>query len=281
MEQHFKDIRENQKASWNKFSPGWKKWDLELHDHMKPAADGIVNLLKPAGSQLILDIAAGTGELGFSIASMLIEGKVIITDLSDEMLNIARENAIRKEISNVEFRACDVCELPFANDTFDAISCRMGFMFFHDMLLAAKEILRVLKPGGKFATTVWSSAEKNFWATAISETISKHMQLSAPAPESPGIFRCSKSGLMTSIFVQTGFKNIIENEITCQLKCGTAEIYWEMMNEIAAPIVAALSKADNAMKDRIKKDVYKTINEKYPDGNVILDGSALLIYGEK
>nr|WP_287494819.1 class I SAM-dependent methyltransferase [Candidatus Brachybacter algidus] len=189
MEQHFKDIRENQKASWDKFSPGWKKWDLELHDHMKPAADGIVNLLKPAGSQLILDIAAGTGELGFSIASMLIEGKVIITDLSDEMLNIARENAIRKEISNVEFRACDVCELPFANDTFDAISCRMGFMFFPDMLLAAKEILRVLKPGGKFATTVWSSAEKNFWATAISETISKHMQLSAPAPESPGIFR--------------------------------------------------------------------------------------------
>ena len=281
MEQHFKDIRENQKASWNKFSPGWKKWDLELHDHMKPAADGIVNLLKPAGSQLILDIAAGTGELGFSIASMLIEGKVIITDLSDEMLNIARENAIRKEISNVEFQACDVCELPFADDTFDAISCRMGFMFFPDMLLAAKEILRVLKPGGKFATTVWSSAEKNFWATAISETISKHMQLSAPAPESPGIFRCSKSGLMTSIFAQTGFKNIIENEITCQLKCGTAEIYWEMMNEIAAPIVAALSKADNAMKERIKKDVYKTINEKYPDGNVMLDGSALLIYGEK
>lgn len=64
---------------------------------MKPAADGIVNLLKPAGSQLILDIAAGTGELGFSIASMLIEGKVIITDLSDEMLNIARENAIRSK----------------------------------------------------------------------------------------------------------------------------------------------------------------------------------------
>jgi len=53
------------------------------------------------------------------------------------------------------------------------------------------------------------------------------------------------------------------------------------MNEIAAPIVAALSKADNAMKERIKKDVYKTINEKYPDGNVILVGSALLIYGEK
>lgn len=65
-------------------------------------------------------------------------------------------------------------------------------MFFPDMLLAAKEILRVLKPGGKFATTVWSSAEKNFWATAISETISKHMQLSAPAPEFPGIFVVAK-----------------------------------------------------------------------------------------
>lgn len=281
MEQQFKDIRENQKASWNKFSPGWKKWDLELHDHMQPAADGIINLIRPSGSQLILDIAAGTGEMGFTIASMLTAGKVIITDLSNEMVNIARENSIRKEISNVEFRACDVCELPFSDNTFDAITCRMGFMFFPDMLLAAKEILRVLKPGGKLATTVWSTPDKNFWVTAFSQTISKHIQLPAPGTEAPGIFRCSTSSLMTNILNQAGFKNVTESEIACQLKCGTAEIYWEMMTEIAAPVVAALIKASDAMKVSIKEDVFKLINDRFPDGNVILDGSALLIYGEK
>ena len=281
MEKKFEEISAKQKASWNKFSSGWKKWHLELHDHMQPAADGIINLLKPSGAQLILDIAAGTGEPGFSIATMLTGGKVIITDLADEMLDIARENASKKGIENVDFRACDVCELPFADNTFDGVSCRMGFMFFPNMLLAAKEIKRVLKPGGKVATAVWSTADKNFWVTAISETINRNMKLSAPPPEAPGIFRCGKSGLMTNIFNQAGFNNIAETEVICGLKCGTAEIYWQMMTEIAAPVVAALSKADDVMKDKIKREVYELVNEKYPHGNVIMDGSALLIYGEK
>jgi len=281
MEQQFQEIRENQKASWNKFSPGWKKWHLELHEHMQPAADGIISLLKPNGSQVILDIAAGTGEPGFSIATLLTNGKVIITDLSDEMLDIARENAFKKGIANVEFRACDVCELPFADNTFDGVSCRMGFMFFPDMLLAAKEILRVLKPGGSIATAVWSTAEKNFWVTAIGEAINMNMQLPELPTETPGIFRCGKSGLMTNIFNEAGFINITESEVSCKLKCGTAEIYWDMMTEIAAPVVAALSKADDALKDKIKREVYELINEKYPDGNVIMDGCSLLIYAEK
>ena len=281
MEKKFQEISASQKASWNKFSPGWKKWNMELHDHMQPAADDIISLLKPKGSQKILDIAAGTGELGFSIANKLTDGKVIITDLSDKMLAIACENASKKEIKNVEFLACDVCELPFDDNTFDGISCRMGFMFVPDMHLAAKEILRVLKPGGRFATTVWSTADKNFWGMAIAETINRNMQLAVPPPEAPGIFRCGKNGLLTEIFNDTGFKNISENEVICKLKCGTAENYWEMMTEIAAPIVATLSKADDEMKAKIKREVCDLVNEKYPDGNTIIDGSALLIYGEK
>ena len=281
MKKQFQEIRENQKRSWNHFSPGWKKWDLELYNHMKPASDGIITLLKPNGSQTILDIAAGTGEPGFTIAAMLTEGKVIITDLSDDMLNIARENAFKKGITNVEFRVCDVCELPFENNTFDGVSCRMGFMFFPDMLLAAKEILRVLKPGGKIATAVWSSPAKNFWVTAIAETIQRNMQLPVPPPGNPGIFRCGESGLMTNIFAQAGFKNITEKEVACNLECGSAEIYWEMMTEIAAPVVAALNKTDDEMIEKIKREVYELINQKYPEGNVVLNGSCLLISGEK
>ena len=162
MKQQLKNSSDTQKKFWDQFSTGWKKWELKFYEHMQPAADGIINKLNPTGSQLILDIAAGTGEPGLSIAKMLTSGKVIITDLSDEMLNIARENAIKKGITNVEFKAFDVSELSFPDETFDAASCRMGFMFFPDMLLAAKEIMRVLKPGGKLAITVWGSARKEF-----------------------------------------------------------------------------------------------------------------------
>lgn len=281
MKQQLKNSSDTQKKSWDQFSPGWKKWELKLYEHMQPAADGIINKLNPTGSQLILDIAAGTGEPGLSIAKMLTDGKVIITDLSDEMLNIARENALKKGITNVEFQACDVSALPFHNDTFDAVSCRMGFMFFPDMPLAAKEILRVLKPGGKLAITVWGQPEKNFWGTAIGNSINKNLNLPSPAPDSPGIFRCGKSGLMTDILQQAGFINCIESEVKCDLNCGTAEIYWQLMTEIAAPIVAGLNNADVSMREKIKKEVCNLINQKYPAGNIVIEGTALLIYGEK
>ena len=53
------------------------------------------------------------------------------------------------------------------------------------------------------------------------------------------------------------------------------------MTEVAAPFVAALSKADDATKEKIRKEVYQLVNERYPDGNVQIDSSALVIYGEK
>ncbi len=177
MDQQLEEIREQQKASWNKFSPGWKKWDDLTMDFLKPMGDEIIRLLKPINNEVILDVAGGTGEPGLTIASMLKDGKVSITDLAENMLEIARENATQRGIKNIEIRACDVCELPFDDNTFDAISCRKGFMFFPDMLLAAKEMARVLKPGGRIAASVWNIPEKNFWVTAIMGTISRNIEL--------------------------------------------------------------------------------------------------------
>lgn len=281
MEQQLEQIREQQKASWNKFSPGWKKWDDLTMDFLRPMGDEIIRQINPKGNQVILDVAAGTGEPGLTIASMLTAGKVIITDLSDDMLVIARENAAHRGIKNIETRACDVCELPFADNSFDAISCRFGFMFFPDMLLAAREMVRVLKPGGRIATSVWNVPEKNFWVTAIMSTINKNMELPSPLPGAPGMFHCSKEGLIADLFKHAGLKNISVKEIRGKLNCGTTDVYWNMMTEIGAPIVAALSKADDAMKEKIKKEAYGVVNQKYPDGNVQIDSSALIIGGEK
>jgi ubiquinone/menaquinone biosynthesis C-methylase UbiE len=281
MEKQLEEIRDQQKASWNKFSPGWKKWDEMMMDFLKPMGDEIIRLLKPEGNDVILDIASGTGEPGLTIASMLNGGKVVITDLSDDMLKIAREHAASRGIRNIETQACDVSELPFADNTFDAISCRFGFMFFPDMLLAAKEMHRVLKPGGRIATAVWNGPDKNFWVTAIGGTINKNMQLPPPPPEAPGMFRCAKSGLIQDIFKQAGLRNTSEKEVAGKLNCGTADLYWNMMTEVAAPFVAALSNADDAMKGKIKAEVLEAVHQKYSDKNVMIDSSALVIYGEK
>lgn len=275
------EIRDQQRATWNKFSPSWKKWDDLNMDLLKPMGDEIIRSINPKGAEVVLDIAAGTGEPGLTIATMLTGGKVVITDLSEDMLEIARENAMKRDIKNIETRVCDVCALPFADNTFDAISCRLGFMFFPDMLLAAKEMVRVLKPGGKIATSVWNVLEKNFWITAILETISRHMDLPAPLPGAPGMFRCAKEGLISDLFLQAGLKNIKQKEITAKMHFKTADIYWDMMTEVITLVVLALNNAEDDIKENIRKEVYHLLDQKYPDGNILMDSSALLIEGVK
>ncbi len=281
MEAQLEQIRNQQKESWNKFSGGWKKWDELVMDFLKPMGDEIIRLINPQKNDVILDIASGTGEPGLTIASMLDGGKVILTDLAEDMLMIAKQNATDSGIDNIETRVCDVCELPFEDNSFDAISCRFGFMFFPDMLMATKEMVRVLKPGGKIATAVWDIPEKNFWVTAIMGTINKNMELPAPPPGAPGMFRCAKDGLIADLFAQAGLKNISQTAIAGKLNCKTAEGYWGMQTEVGAPIVAALNKAHDKMKQKIKTEVFEKLHAAYPDGNVVIDSSALVIYGKK
>lgn len=281
MEAQLALIRDQQKESWNKISGGWKKWDGMVMDFLKPMGDEIIRLLNPGGNDVVLDVAAGTGEPGLTIATMLTGGKVIINDLAADMVEIARENAMRRGIKNFETDTSDVCELPFADNTFDAISCRFGFMFFPDMLLAAKEMVRVLKPGGKVATSVWNVPDKNFWVTAVMSAINKNLQPPPAAPGAPGMFRCAKEGLMKDIFEQAGLKNISETEIDGKLDCVNAEGYWNFMSEVAGPVAAALGKVDDKMKATIKSEVLTSVEERYPAGKTLVDSNAIVIYGEK
>jgi len=281
MEAQLVQIREQQKEIWNRFSPGWKKWDELTMDFLKPMADEIIRLLKPKDNDVVLDVASGTGEPGLTIATMLRGGMVVATDLAEGMLEVALENAARRGIKNFETIASDVSELPFPDNNFDAISCRMGFMFFPDLLLAAKEMVRVLKPGGRIAATVWSEPEKNLWAGTIMGVINKNMHLAAPPQGEPGLFRCAKRGLVSDLFKQAGLKNISESEVIGKLNIGNRKAYWNFMTEVAAPVVAALSNADCEMLVKVRREVFNSIKLKYPNGELSIDSNAFVIYGEK
>lgn len=275
-------VREQQKAIWNKFSAGWRTWDDFTTQFLKPTGDEIVNLLQLKDTDKVLDVAGGTGEPGLTIASIVKNGNVVITDLAKGMLDVTRDNARKKGIANYDTVACDVCELPFKDETFDAASCRFGFEFFPDTLMAAKEMVRVLKPGGKIAASVWSNPDKNFWITAMMNTIHNNMQLSiSPPPAAAGMFRCGDHGYMVNLFKQTGLRNVVEKEITGKADYGDKDNYWNFMNDWSAPVVAAISKVGEAVKQKIKKEVFDLIDEKYPDGGVSLDYRALVVCGEK
>ncbi len=281
MEQQLTEIREQQKATWNKFSPGWKKWDDFTMNFLKPMGDKIIEALHIKETDHVLDIACGTGEPGLTIASLAHKGKVTGTDLADQMLVIARENAVRKQLKNYETNTCDVCELPYEQNYYDKISCRMGFMFFPDMQLASDEMYRVLKSGGIMATSVWSTGDKNAWVTNIMGAISKNMQLPVPLPGAPGMFRCGNAGFIRSIMEKSGFKNIQEQTVSGKVLYTDFEEMWQMMNEVAAPVVGALSKADEAMQQKIKAEAEQQSMQYITNKGLEMDYESLVISGNK
>ena len=91
-------------------------------EFLKPMGDEIIRTLNIKDDDIVLDVAADTGEPGLTIATMLTSGKVFITDIAENMVEIARENAIMRSIKNVETITAEVSELLFADITFDAIS---------------------------------------------------------------------------------------------------------------------------------------------------------------
>jgi len=281
MKEQLQNIRDHQKATWNESSPGWKKWDDLTMDFLKPFGNEIIQQLLLKDTDVVLDVAAGTGEPGLTIASIVKKGKAIITDLADDMLVIAHENAQKAGLTNVEFNVCDVSALPFEDNTFDSISCRMGFMFFPDMLMATTEMVRVLKPGGRISASVWTGPDKNFWFAGVMSVVKKNIELPIPPPGAPGMFRCAQEGLIADLFKQAGLKNISQTEIPTKLNCGTAATYWSFTSEVVGPVVSALKQADSGMREKIKSEVYQLINEKYPEGKVMIEGNAFVIKGTK
>jgi ubiquinone/menaquinone biosynthesis C-methylase UbiE len=274
------EISQQQRESWNNFAPGWRKWDALTMEFLKPYADEIIRQVEPQSGDMVLDIASGTGEPGITIAKMIGIGKVIITDLSEGMLEVAMDNAERQGLTNVEAGICDVSALPFEDETFDVVTCRFGFMFFPDMDKAASEIVRVLKPGGRFSTSVWGPPADNFWVTSIMDTIKKYVEVPLPVPGAPSMFRCAEKGLMSGILRGAGINVTDDRGVWSKIHPGTAETYWNFMTDIGAPIVAALSKTSSDSKESIREEVIDLIDERYP-GETALDTYSFVIGGNK
>ncbi len=281
MELEQEQIREQQKQAWNKVSSAWEKWDHFIMEFLRPMGSAIVEKLDIKEDDIVLDIAAGTGEPGLTIAAIAKKGKVIGSDLSEEMLLIAAENAAARGLKNYSTRVANVCELPFDDNTFTRISCRMGFMFFPDMQLAANEMYRVLKPGGRMAISVWSAPDKNFWYTAMTSVVNKYIEPSPSLPGAPGMFRCAKHGLMTDIFRRAGFEHTGEQEMTGKVDFIDADTYWRNRTELSETLIAALNNVDDATIAAIKDDVYALINANSIDGRALLDFGVNIVYGEK
>lgn len=281
MSAHLDQIRDQQRETWDRFSAGWKKWDALVLGWLAPFGEAMIRQAAIKDGDQVLDVAAGTGEPGLTVAASTPKGRVTVTDLSDRMLQVATENAWHRGLTNFETRVCDAGALPFADATFDAVLCRFGFMFFPDVAAAAQQLTRVAKPGSRVCVAVWGAPEKNAWATTIMATIARHVDMPKPPAGAPGLFRCAPEGLMKAVFEDAGLRDVRQEEVTTTMVHETPEDYWAFMTEIAAPVVAGLAKADDETRTRIRSEVLDLASQAMRAGKVELRSTATIIAGTR
>ncbi len=275
------EIRDAQRATWAALSAGWEKWDSVITEQLRPVGEAMIERLDIASDQQHLDIAAGTGEPGLSIARLAPEGRVVLTDLAAEMLDVAERRARAQRVVNVETKVCSADDLPFDDATFDSVSVRFGYMFFPDVAKATAEFERVLRPGGRLCSSVWVKPESNPWTTIAMEAIATEAPVAPPEPDGPNMFRCAAPGYVSALYEGAGLCDVSEWDVDVELVTESPAQYWDMISEHVSLAVAALQQVDEPRRERIRAKVLAQVTAFEKGGNVRVPGSARCIVGTK
>ncbi len=156
--------------------------------------------------QHVLELAAGPGDTGFLAAELISPaGTLVSSDASEAMLDVARARAEQLGITNVEFQRLELEWIDLPTASVDAILCRWALMLVLDPEAAAREMRRVLRPGGRAAVAVWDQPTANPWATVPAQAMIRLGHLSPPDPTAPGMFALAAPGALQRVFESAGF----------------------------------------------------------------------------
>jgi ubiquinone/menaquinone biosynthesis C-methylase UbiE len=275
------EIRKAQRATWAGLSAGWEKWDAVIMDQLGPVGAAIAAGLDLADDDEVLDIAAGTGEPGLTIARMVPRGRVVVTDLVPEMMQITTRRATAQGVANVETAVCSADALPFGDATFDGVSVRFGYMFFPDMASATIELVRVLRSGGRLCASVWIRPDANPWTSVAMQAIATEVELPPADPNGPNMFRCAGPGQVSALYERAGLRDVAEWDVEVELVTRSPEEYWDMISEHVSLAVAALQRVDDDARARIRASAIADVRAFERDGEVRVPGAARCIVGTK
>ncbi|OGR89757.1 MAG: hypothetical protein A3A86_04560 [Elusimicrobia bacterium RIFCSPLOWO2_01_FULL_60_11] len=239
------EIVESQKRDWNKVAPAWEKWDSDLDQNWSFINHLIVGYARVRPGLKVLDLGCGTGHPAFLAAAAVgRQGQVVGVDLAENMVQSANKKAKSLGFTQLAFEAGDVTHLKFETNTFDAVISRFCFMFVPEIEKALSETLRVVKPGAFFSAAVWSAADKNPYLKLPIDVLKGFIEIQAPGPNDPSLFRFAHPGLLAGIAQKAGFQVVDEQEVTGEAYKSSAEQYFTSLMEIAAPLQNLFAKLD-------------------------------------
>ena len=185
---------------------GWERMRERLERFTRPVTEWMVEALDPQPGDVVLELAAGPGDTGFVAAACLgDEGRLISSDFSSEMVDVALRRAAELGLGNVEHRVIDAQEIPLEDHSVDGVLCRFGFMLMPDPEAAVGETRRVLRPDGRLALAVWSTGARNPWVTIAGRILVDAGLAPPPERDAPNPFALGEDGRLRGLLEDGGF----------------------------------------------------------------------------
>ncbi len=257
-------------AQWQDAAKAWNDWGKLLRDWLGPATEAMLDMAGVKPGSHVLDVAAGAGDQSLMAAERAgPSGRVLATDISENILEFAAENARAQGLSNLEMQVMDGEALDLPPASFDAAISRVGMIYFPDQQAALAGIRRALRPGGRFATIVYSIPENNGFFSVPVRIIRERAKLPPPLPGQPGPFSLGGPGVLAGVLEQAGFSEIEERVIDAPVLLPSAADCLRFERESFGALHQMLASLSAAAQDEVWDEIQTALKAyETPDGFV-------------
>lgn len=272
------EYRRESLDNWDRFAGNWAGEQEFLHEVTAGVTAGLLAGLDPRPGQTILELAAGTGDVGFAVAERLgDEGRLIQTDFAPRMVEQARRFAAEAGLSNVEQRVLDAERMDLDDGSVDGVACRWGYMLMSDPAAALAETRRVLREGGRLSFAVWQGPERNQWAFIPGFALVEGGHLPPPEPGAPGIFSMGDPERIRALVTGAGFADPEIEEVVVSWPYSDPEVHWEKTMKLTAPIADAINALPEEEAERIRQVVAARVAEMVAEDPSGVDGHTWVV----
>jgi len=247
-------IAAEQANLWN--GPAGRAWveSQVLLDRMfKPFEDLLVSTVVSLSARRVLDVGCGTGATTLAVSPLLgSEGKVVGVDISEPMIQIARQRA-QQQGSAAQFIAADAATHDFGERTFDAVISRFGVMFFADPVQAFTNLRSATNDGGHLRCIAFRSATENPFMTAAERAAAPLLPNLPARRAGPGQFAFADADRVHGILAASGWQHIDLDpiDVVCTFPAADLDSYLAQLG----PVGLALRDADPQTRDRVTRAV--------------------------
>jgi ubiquinone/menaquinone biosynthesis C-methylase UbiE len=267
---------------WQSAAAAWYRWSPLINKWLGKATDIMLEMAAVNKGSHVLDVAAGAGEQSVTAAKKVgPTGRVLVTDISPNLLEFAKQMAKAAGLNNVETEVMDGENLTLADNIFDAVISRVGLIYFPDQQKALKEMLRVLKPGGKVAAIVYSTPERNRFFSVPVSIIRNRAKLSPPLPGQPGPFSLGSDGVIEKAFTQAGFKNVTSVLVDSPVLLPSAKDCVKFEQESFGALHQMLSGLNEEEKQSVWQEIEDELKKFETAGGFVGPCEMIVAVGEK